>query len=170
MKKQRALLDQIYARKRVDITSKNYLKSVKQILNICSVSTVLIIGVLLWGMNVSYLSIAISTVIFILAFTLNKYVIKNIRSTSVKGDALILTSINKNSAVTSIRSLQKIESSSFLGFQITKLKYNLDGRNRSSIIINKQGSYPFTPEHSIRKAFELSKKQKANHKPGSVTA
>ena len=170
MKKQRALLDLIFSRKRVDITSKNYLRSVKQFLSACSLCSVVSVGLLLWFVGLNYLSIVISVVIFSLTLALTRFLTKNIRSTSVKGDTLILTSVDKNSAVTSIRSLKKIKTTNFLGFEITKLNFNLDGRNRSSIIINRQGSYPFTPEHSIRKAYELSKKQKANHKPGSVTA
>ena len=170
MNKQRALLDRLYARKRVRITPKNYLKSVKRVISTCFIFLAVIIGISLWALNFNYLSIAISVVIVCIAFKLFNFVTQNLRSTSIKGDALILTSINKRSVVTSIRSLQKIKSFHFIGLELTKMKYNLDGKECSSIIINREGAYPFSPERSIRKAYELSKKQKANYKPGSVTA
>jgi hypothetical protein len=50
------------------------------------------------------------------------------------------------------------------------LSYNLDGKDRKTYIFTGKTAFSYTPEKLLKKAIELSKKQKANHKPGPVTA
>lgn len=168
MNKRRAFLKQIYARKRVDITSKKYLQKVKRFLTTGIILSIVMVATLILTLGINILSISMSFALLVVVFGLCNYLYRHIGATAIKADTLIVTSLNKRSAVTSIRSISKIKENCILGVQITKFKYFLDGRNRISVIINRDGAYPFTPAHSLRKALELSKKQKANHKPGSV--
>ena len=160
----------LLSRKRVDITSKNYFSLIR------GVSFALFLFVLLTNITylyisgVDFFSLSVSIGILLLFALLFINVLKNTSSTSIKGDTLILNNSNNKSCVTSLRSIKRVKTASILNINVTHLSYNLDGKDRKTYIFTRKTAFSYTPEKLLKKAIELSKKQKANHKPGPVTA
>jgi len=169
MNQKRIILSLLLSRKRIDITSKNYFAQIR----VVSFVVFLIIAVAnlayLYVNGLSFLSLAISGGNLMLFGLLFKNLLKNTSSTSIKGDTLILNSSKNRACVTSLRSVKRVQTSSLLNINITHLSYNLDGKDRKTVIFTRKNATSFTPEKLLNKAILLSKKQKANHKPGPVT-
>lgn len=170
MDQKRLILKLLLNRKRVDITCANYLANVQNVLLSFYLIIVLLNVLYLYfqGIHFDTLGLVIGNLL-LFAFLFRKIRLST-SATSVKGDTLILNNSKKKHLVTSIRSINKIKTNSILIFQITRFYFKLDGRNRSTLLITRRNSFSFPPEPVLRKAIELSKKQKANHKPGPVSA
>jgi len=108
--------------------------------------------------------------ITIAAFIFYAFCMKKIKSATIKGDTLIVNSLNKKSKVASLRSIKNVKTKSFAGLQLTSLNYSLDGRVENALFIGHASYLPFSPENTIKEAVKLSKKRKANLKPGPVSA
>ena len=161
-------MDLLEERSRVEITPKNYFKRLNTCLIILGISVVVSVSVGLYVSEISFLNLGLAGAL-VLSTGYFCYRFKNkTNSIAIKGDTLILNAPGKPSCVTSVRAIKDVQTSSFLGVQLTRLKYVLDGRTRFVKVINLSSSVESTPELLIKKAMELSKKQKANHKPGSV--
>ena len=170
MNRKRNLINQLLRRERVDITSSNNRKITKSILIALVVS---FLGFTLWNifntrLTYSLLFFSAGTTTLFLAAAL--YLYRHIQAACVKGDAIILKSLDKKYNITPLRSIRKIKTNSFLGVQLTDMVYHLDGTNRRAIIITLARRAATKPERAIKKAIEISLKEKANHKPGSVSA
>lgn len=167
----RSVMDSLLKRDRTEITPKDYFKRFTSHL-ILEITFGLSLGALLifWlGPTIIAVGIAASIVVIPMLLTLRFR--SKTRSIVVKGDTLILKNYKKRSLVTSLRSVKKIRTISLPGIYITKLVYNLDGKNRSTLVVNRSWAVTNTPEKLINKAIELSRrerKKKANRKPGSV--
>ena len=168
MGQNRIIPDLLLSRERIDLTSKNYFSMLRNI----SLTTFLLI-ILFDVMLMSYFDISLIVqginlvILGLVGLSLLK-LLKKTSSTSIKGDTLILKNSSNMPCVTSVNSIKRIKTVSVLFIQITYLYYNLDGKNRKTYIFTRKNAYSFTPEYLLKKAIELSKKQKANHKPGSV--
>lgn len=170
MNQKRIILRLLVSRKRVDITTKNYFSFIRGMSILLFLFIVLVNCTFLYFNEVNFLSVGISTGNLLLFGMIFRNILKNTSSTSIKGDTLILNSSNNKPCVTSLRSIKRIKSFTFFTIQITQLYYNLDGRDRKTFIFTRKNAYSYSPENLLRKAIKLSKKQKANHKPGPVTA
>lgn len=170
MNQKRIILSLLLSRKRVDITSKNYFSLIR------GVSFALFLLILLTNITylyisgVDFFSLSVSIGILFLFGLLFINILKNTSSTSIKGDTLILNNSNNKPCVTSLRSIKRVKTASILNINVTHLSYNLDGKDRKTVIFTRKTAFSYTPEKLLKKAIELSKKQKANHKPGPVTA
>ena len=170
MNQKRIILGLLLSRKRVDITKKNYFTLIRGISFVLFLFIVLTNITFLYYNRLTYFSLAISGgSILIFGFVFRK-LLKNTSSTSIKGDTLILNNSHNRSCVTSLRSIKRVKTASLFNIHVTHLYYNLDGRDRKTLIFTRKRAFTYTPEKLLKKAIELSKKQKANHKPGPVTA
>lgn len=170
MNQKRLILKLLLNRKRVDVTCSNYLSNVQNVLISIYALILLLNGLYLYLKGIDFITLGLVVGNLILFALLFRRLRISTSATSVKGDTLILNQSRKKHVVTSIRSINRIQTRSFLMFRITSFSFKLDGRNRSTILITRKNSFSFSPEHLLRKAIELSKKQKANHKPGPVSA
>lgn len=169
MNQKRIILDLLISRKRINITGKNYFGLIRNLLLFSFLLIVLLNCVYLYYYDINWLSLAITlgNIVFFGLIFIN--LIRKTSATSIKGDTLILNNSNNKACVTSLRSIKRIQTISLLRLEITRLQYNLDGKDRKTYIFTRKNAYSFSPENLLRKAIELSKKQKANHKPGPVT-
>lgn len=170
MNQKRLIIKLLHNRKRIDITCSNYLSNVQYTLISLLALIILLNGLFLFIKGIEFITLGLVALNILFFAILFVRIRKSTSATAIKGDTLILNNSKRNHLVTSIRSIKKIRSFSFLMFQITRFSFKLDGKNRSNVLITRANSFSFSPEHLLRKAIELSKKQKANHKPGSVTA
>ena len=170
MNQKRLILKLLLNRKRVDITCSNYLSNVQYTLIFLFVLVLALNGLFLFVKGVEFFSLGLVVINLLFFAILFRRIRKSTSATSIKGDTLILNNSKRKHIVTSIRSIYKIRSFTFLMFQITEFSFKLDGQKRSRLLITRVNSLSFTPEHLLRRAIELSKKQKANHKPGPVSA
>lgn len=170
MNQKRIILGLLLSRKRVDITMKNYFTLIRSISYVLFLIILLVNITFLYYSRVTYFSLAISVGSVLMFGVIFRRLLKNTSSTSIKGDTLILNNYHNRSCVTSLRSIKQIKTASVLNIHVTHLYYNLDGRDRKTVIFTRKRSFSYTPEKLLKKAIELSKKQKANHKPGPVTA
>lgn len=165
----RVVIDRLYNRKRVDITPQNYLPRFKRHIALTLILSTLITALFLFQYGIDFITLGLSIGFFVLTMVVAVYFKKRTKSVAVKGDTLILNSFNKQSCVTSLRSIKKVHTNTFMGVQWTQMSYNLDGVTRSMIMINRSWAVSSTPEKLIKKAIQLSKRKKANHKPGPVS-
>ena len=170
MNQKRIILNLLNNRKRIDITCKNYLINIRIILISLFLAVILLNVLVQYYNEVSIVSLALSAINILFFGLIFRKIHNSTSATSIKGDTLILNNAKKKHYVTSIRSIQKVKTASFLGIQMTRLYYNLDGVNRRLFFLTRCSSCSFTPAHLVQKAIKLSKKQKANHKPGPVSA
>ena len=169
MQKGKPLLLKLYSNQRVDLAVKNYFSHLKIFIALTILFAISILGLFIYKNHITYstLFISIGTIFLLIGFI--GYFVKNAHSTSIKGDTLIIQSLSHKNIVTSIRSVKKITSLRIVGFQFTKLHYFLDGKKRTSLLINAPGTFPFSAAKFIQLAISKSKKTKANNKPGSVS-
>ncbi len=170
MNQKRLILKLLLSRKRVDVTCSNYLSNVRNSLFAIFSGILLLNAYYLSIKGVDFLTLGLVGLNLLFFALLFIKIRRSTSATSVKGDTLILNNSNQKHCVTSIRSINKIHTTNILMFRITKFTFKLDGRNRSTILITRKSPFSFSPEHLLKKAIELSRKQKANHKPGPVTA
>lgn len=170
MQERMSLFDRLKDRKRVDLTPKNYIKKVKTSFAVILLLAGISIGITFLITGLTYPFIGITIGIVLMSFFLIRYLSGKVKETAVKGDTIILKSVDERAIVTSIRSVGHIRSSRFLGIEITSFRFNLDGRIRSALIINRCSFLPSSASDFLKKAIELSKEKKANHKLGSVSA
>ena len=163
------VLDCVNNRKRLEVTPANYLKRSK-----VSIGILLVIAlssavglIFISGLTITTLVIAAS--LFGGTAFLLLYFVRRTKAAAIKGDTIILKSFGDKSCVTSVRSVRQITTTSLLFIQWTRIKYNLDGANRTTFFINSPWSVKHSPELVVNKAIEFSTKKKANHKLGSVS-
>lgn len=167
----RIVMHSLLNRDRTEITPKDYFKRCVSNFILQFVLSSSLAALTLYGLGISVLSITLGAALILVPMIMCLRFRRNTRSVVVKGDSLILKNYRKRSLVTSLRSIHKIKTTRLPGIYITRLEYNLDGRNRSTLIVNRSWVMVATPEKLIRKAMKLSQKErnkKANHKPGSV--
>ena len=186
MNDKRILIDCLLRRKRIDFSPNKYFKRLKTYLFFL-ISIAVLSGVyVIFSIGLSYTALLICFGIALTSLTIF-YSLKKTKTTSVKGDTLIMNNINNQSCVTSIRSIRKVKTTRFLGIFRTELIFYLDGVKRKALFYNLASSLPVTPETSIKRAIKISQlkrrlakaqilelekikeKQKANHKPDPVT-
>ncbi len=156
----RMAVERLTNRKRVDITPLNYLQR-------CAISMIvqvfLALAIATWvvySIGLTFVTLGVSAAILISAVAFCLYFRKQTKSVAVKGDTLILNSYDKRSLVTSLRSVKSVRTVNILGVHFTRLKYKLDGVTRKALLLNRSWAVPSTPEHLIRKAIELSNKER----------
>lgn len=163
-----AFTEKLMANERITLFDKNYFRRIKLTL----------LGLLILSLGLfstlyyfSILSITVwlvcggASVALLLAF----YILsRRTRSASLKGDTLILNCMKSKSIVTSIRSVRRARTYRILTLHCTILNYSLDGRLYTSILFGNPPGVTISLDHVILHAVRWNKKQKANHKPGSV--
>ena len=168
MREKRVLLERLLSKQRIDFTSVNYFNRLKLFLLLLVItamgSTALILSIL----GVTYFTLLLSVGISLFTIGAVCYLRSKVKSTSVKGDALILNSINRTSCVTSILSVKRVKTKSFFGLQWTNVNFKLDGVSRSALFFTIASSVPVRPEISLQKAIRLSKKQNGKYGLGDV--
>ena len=162
MKERRLWLERLLAADRICLSNPHQLKNLRTFLLIFSLAIVLIIGLSVLSIGLEYKSLLIIFIGVILSLLTIRYVSKNIHSTVIKGGTLILTNLNQRSYVTSVRSITNCRSVQLGSFQLTRIKYNLDGINRKAMILNSTEFIPFRTDSFLLKAKAHYKKQKAN--------
>lgn len=154
---------------RINLTPSKYLSQVKLFLTLLCVGAIAISAAQIAFQGVTYLSLILTAVYAIICYLVVIYVYRHSQTASIKGDTLILNSMNKRSSVMSIRSVKKVKSQTFLGLKWTLLRYNLDGRIKTIYFVTRK--IVADPEKAVKTALaSTKKKKKANHKPGSVFA
>lgn len=167
-KKQKSILTRLNEQKRVDLTPRNYSSKIKQLFTALLIITLCINALLILSVGVTILSLVFCLINLGVCSLFIRSLYKTIRSTSIKGGTIILNTIDHKSTVTSLRSVGSIKSKQFLGMEWTTFKYKLDGQKIYVGILNRSVDLPFNTGTLINKAIVLNKKEKANHKPGSV--
>ena len=170
MNTKRNLLSSLLRKERVDITSTHYQKNIKSFLIVFVLALISFTFWSLWSARLTYSLLFLSGAMTGSLLTISYYFYRHIQAAAVKGDTLILKSLSKKNKVTTLSSIQKIKTTSIFGVQFTDMIYNLDGLSNRAIIITLASRVPVNPEKSIKKAISFSLKEKANHKPGSVSA
>ncbi len=97
---------------------------------------VISISSLLFYFKINKIALSVSTILGLLYFIfyLN---IKHYVSASIKGEMLLLKKMNNKNCVTEIRSIKSISSTTFLGYNYTKIKFKIDGINQTARLIKK---------------------------------
>lgn len=162
MSQEHPVFDTLESSGRIALTSPGYFNSLKKIVALSTLSIlVIIVGIIcLNGLNVN--SIVLCSLIFLTGLICLRFLTKRVHASAIKGGTLIITNLSRKNYVTSLRSVNQVTTYHILGMQVTKLKFNLDGIERVSIIVNREGFLPFATDCVILKALELYKKQKAN--------
>ena len=168
MLNKKAFLEDLYGKKRVNVSPKNYLKKVNRALTLLLVSLGSINLFILFSFEITFLNIGF--LVFInLTLGYNYFSFKRtIKSTIIKGDALIINSLDNTSKVASLRSVKKVSTKSILGIQWTNIAYSFDGVTQKARFISRTKRLPFLPESTMRAAIKMSIKRKASLKPGPV--
>lgn len=166
---QRQIVCSIQNSERVDFTHEKYFKTVKT-----SILISIIISCCIAGASVFYLGINLYSgivVALLLAFNILaiKFLRKHVMTSAIKGGTFIAKKMNNKTFVISINAVSKVKSYFLFGTEFTILKFNMDGSKRKALIIHRTSHFPASIDHCINKAKHHYKKQKANHKPGSVT-
>jgi|GEM_PF-2486915 len=170
MHRRRELIQDLSNRKRICILPKNYVVKVRVSLLTILLLIASIDFFLLFSSRLTFVKLGVVMLITIAAFIFYAFCMKKIKSATIKGDTLIVNSLNKKSKVASLRSIKNVKTKSFAGLQLTSLNYSLDGRVENALFIGHASYLPFSPENTIKEAVKLSKKRKANLKPGPVSA
>lgn len=160
----RATMALLLERKRVEITPLNYLQRCRVHMSVQLLLTLLASAASMYVMGLNFISLGISALLLISTIFSSIYFRKHTKSLAVKGDALILNSFDRRSLVTSLRSVRKVRTRQVLGLHITRLDYNLDGRNRSTLVVNRSWAVASTPERLLKKAIALSNKERKKGK------
>lgn len=168
MTKRRNLLKLLLSNKRIDLTQSGF--SLTSRLFIVFVF-VLVHFILFLGIkgNLSYGRAAGTLVVSGITTISLIYLYTHLQAISLKGDMIIFKSLNNSSKITSINSVRNVRSIRILGIYVTFLQYSLDGNLRKAIMLTRSAKLPSSPEKAMKKAIRISKKEKANHKPGSVS-
>lgn len=152
---------------RINFTSSKYLSKVKTFLGIFVLVMVFIISFIIITKGITYLTLIASALSAISAYIFLSYIYSHTHSAALKGDTLILNSMDHKSLVMSVSSVKEIKSRCVMGICWTSIKYIFDGKRGWVFIIT--NNLTTSPEQSVSDAIELKEEnKKANHKPGSV--
>lgn len=95
---------------------------------------------------------------------------KSLASAALKGDALILNTIDNKNCVTTLRSIRKIKTNKIGNRTITALHYNLDGTLKKAVLVSSyENTFESTPSEVIKSAQRYFKNKRQIYKPGSVS-
>jgi hypothetical protein len=163
-----AFTEKLIANERITLFDKNYFRRLKlSLIGLLIVSSALISTLFFLDiLSVTLLLLCGGSTfgLFLLLFIL----LRRTRSASIKGDTLILNGLRTKPTVTSIRSVRKARTYRILWLHCTILHYSLDGRLYTSLLFGNPPGASITLDTVILHAVRWNKKQKANHKPGSV--
>lgn len=165
----------IYYRKRRDdlknrifLSSQSYFTGLR-IFNISLILTGLAgSSFFLYFTGIEFYTLGLTTGVFALLFLIIFYLNKHSYVVSIKEDTIIHTRSDDRSFVTPVKTISKLKSYNVLGIVFTKYKFNLDGIHKTSLIVSKWAGKEGNPKYIIKNAIQHYKKEKANHKPGSV--
>ena len=103
-----------------------------------------------------------------MTFIIGRFIYMNARSVSLKSGNIILKTMSDQNIVAPIESIRKAKTSPFMGYELTRIRYKVDGVFNRFFIITKPSN--INPEEAIRGEISESRKRKkeANHKPDSV--
>lgn len=155
-------------KKRVYLTSRSYLKKVRLICMLIAALGGIGCALILVGMGITFTSLGVMAGIGFVSLLAIRFIWKNARSVSLKAGNIILKSMNDQNVVAPVGSIRKAKTSSFIGYQLTRICYHIDGGFSKFFIITKPLND--TPESLIKEEIAASrrKKKEANHKPDSV--
>lgn len=169
MQSHRAFLELLTQKRRVEITPLNCLQRLKVFGLVMVLFTVSLSSLLLFQYGLTFFTLSSALVLLLVTLGVIYYFRIRIKSLAIKGDMMIINSFDNKACVTSIRSIKTVRTNTIFGFQWTNIDFKLDGVTRSCLFVNRISSVPVSPEIAIKKALQISKKRKANHKPGSVS-
>lgn len=145
---------------RVNLYDKNYLSRIKwtfpALLLITSVSLVTLFSLDL----ISQSQLIISSIVSCLFLLFVQWVVRRARIAVLKGDTIILKGVDAKSTVTSILSVRKVHTFHILGFQVTRLTYRLDHREKSSLVLGGPSDMCISLDKLIQHAKNYRKKIK----------
>lgn len=162
MKKKRHFFGQLLASERISLTDPRQVTRIRNFILVFSLlilAQMVVVGILFGLELISLIWLGSSTLI---ALLLIRYIQKNIYSTVIKGGTLILTDLQRRSLVTSIRSVSFSRTYLLGNLELTRIRFYLDGRNRTATILNSTHYLPFKTDSFLKKAKLIYKKQKAN--------
>lgn len=145
-------------------------KKSKKILPSCFLTIFVVHIAVLFLLPKSIPFILINFSFLLISFFFIRKMQKLLASAALKGDALILNTIDNKNCVTSIRSIRKIKTNKIGNRIITALHYNLDGSSRKAVLVStlKNTEEP-SPSEMIKSAQRYFKNKRQIYKPGSVS-
>ncbi len=162
-------------KKRVYITSKSYLKRMKNFCLLLAALSAMSCGLVLFGMGVTFTSLGVIAGIGLVGLLLIQFFWKNARAISLKAGNIIMKTMGDHNIVAPIGSIREIKSSVFFGLHLTRIRYKIDGGLSHFFVFTKPQEC--TPEKVIKdeiaesrrkKSESKERKKEANHKPDSV--
>ncbi len=155
---------------RLYLTSRNYIPRLK----IFIVFLFLIAGAasaaIIVALGMEFYAIALAGITLIIPFLAMRYLFKHVYKTSVKNDNLIHTRADNRTLVTSVKSVGNFKTFRIFGLIFTRYTFNVDKINKRAFLVTRYRSKEQTPKDILEGLREKYKKEKANHKPGSVAA
>lgn len=163
---------------RIFLTAPEYLKRV-QLFRIFLHSTGIAITLyLFYRFGFEYVSIVGTVVSLGVLLLADSFIRKNVFAVSIKDDTLIHQRLDQKSYLTSVRNISHIKHRKIFGYELIKYAYHLDGMTRQIYFFTclkpKQRcvyDYLVGLREQLRSqkiTLHTEKKEKANHKPGSV--
>lgn len=143
-------------------------KKCKRFLIVSLLSLSIIHFSLLQFFGLSILSVSLTLFsLLICAISLRKTYL-SLAAAALKGDTLILKSINDTNCVTSIRSIRKINTHKIGNTTITSIHYKLDGSTKKAVLVSDTDK-DLQPSEAIRSAQRYFKNKRQIYKPGPVS-
>lgn len=156
MKERRNLIQLLFDQKRIELNTPHYKSlaflSIAFIVLIESILT-LLIGI---SVGIEIESLITLGLIWISGSLVANYIYRNLRSLSIKGDMVIMRSLNGKNDVIHIQSVRYVRSYHVLRIQFTFIKFRIDGTTRNVFAVTKTSMFNSTPEHTFRKALQIS--------------
>lgn len=163
---------------RVYLTAPEYLKRVQLFRISIHITGSFIALYLFYRFGFDYLSIIGSATAIMILFLADSFIRKNVYAVSVKDDTLIHQRIDQKSYLTSVSNISQVRHRRIFGYELVRYAYRLDGITRRIYFLTclkpKQRcvyDYLTTLREQLRSqklSLQTEKKEKANHKPGSV--
>ena len=169
MFERRKILLMLGNKERVAVTPENYLARLKVFLITFGLTSLLLLVTLFLTKTPLAIILPVCFAIILSCAIVFAFIIKNLNAAFIKGDSLIVHSLNRPIQVTSLRSIRKVNTTNALGLSLTKINYSLDGRKNVVRFVRMSHKLQTKPSAILNKAILKSKKRKANHKPGPVT-
>lgn len=143
-------------------------KKCKQFLIVSTLSLSFIHFSILQFVGLSILSVSITlTSLFVWLLFIRKTYF-SLAAAALKGDTLILKSINDTNCVTSIRSIRKINTRKIGNTTVTSIHYKLDGSTKKAVLVSDSDD-ELQPSEAIRSAQRYFKSKRQIYKPGPVS-
>ena len=155
---------------RLYITSRNYIPRLKVFIFILFLLSGAAAAAILLILGIEFYTIASAGIALILPFMAMRYLFKHVYKTSVKNDNLIHTRADNRTLVTSVKSVGNFKTFRLFGLVFTRYTFNVDKINKRAFLVTRYRSNEKTPKEILEGLREKYKKEKANHKPGSVAA